>query len=376
MADPIVSENLMGQALSRGEEQILGKAELAIAKGIQTFWEVGAALATIRDQRLYRGSHDSFEAYALERWGMGKSYASRLIGAAGAMANLSEAVVEVMPTAERQVRPLLALPPEGQRAAWSLVLDQIGGANQAKKVTAAMVEEAVQSVARLSAPAATATVDVAAEPVVQATRTPLVTMAVTERSEDGFSFELRPAPPAGVVEPDFDGPVVARSHSIVMRPEMRPLLKYWPVVGRIIDPVKKEAFCRAADGRLVQVICEADYTWPDIISADSSLELEAAITRIDGCGNRRLANLMKLLQQADEAQVDLAVFVEPDAIAETENPEEGLMLGQYWDHLIQVVQVLGVDDGCAEGNWLVFDWRFSWAKFGAGKFECPWRVWV
>jgi hypothetical protein len=373
-ANLMANDEQMGMALSKGEEQVLGKAELAIAKGIQTFWEVGAALATIRDQKLFRGTHDSFELYALERWGMGKSYASRLIGAAGAMANLSEAVVEAMPTAERQVRPLLALPPNGQRIAWQLVLDQVGGANQAKKVTAAMVEEAVQSVARLSAPApaATATVDVAAESesvVAQEPRTSLVTMEVTERQEDGFSFELIPAVPARVVQERKQAP------SVVVAAEMAALIKYWPMIGRIADPLCKEVFCRAADGRIVCTVEGAGWIWPDLLAADSILELDACLTRLTGWGTRSLKALLPLLAEADAAQVDTAVFVELEALADV-SPEEGLMLGQYGDHLRQVIQVLDVGKDCNEGLWLVFEWQFSWKKFGNGKFECPWRVWL
>jgi hypothetical protein len=159
---------------------------------------------------------------------------------------------------------------------------------------------------------------------------------------------------------------------------MEGLCKYWPVQGRIIDPVTREVFCRTPDGRVAKTVEGDAYVWADLIGADSSLELEACITRFDGRGKRRLMNLLDLLKQADEAQVDLAVFLEVEALVEAD-PEEGLVLGKYWDHLRHVVQVLdaGRDyDICNDGVWLVFEWRFSWTKFGGGKIECPWRIWV
>jgi hypothetical protein len=82
------------------------------------FFDVGRALLTIREGRLYRASHSSFEAYCHDRWGFGRSYASRVIGAAERL-NLLPANCGVRrPTNEFQIRPFLKLEPKAFPKAW------------------------------------------------------------------------------------------------------------------------------------------------------------------------------------------------------------------------------------------------------------------
>ena len=51
------------------EAEKLARHEQVIERGLATFVEVGEALSEIRDARLYRESHTTFEAYCRERWG-------------------------------------------------------------------------------------------------------------------------------------------------------------------------------------------------------------------------------------------------------------------------------------------------------------------
>lgn len=83
----------MTTALSKQQASDLRACEQVIAKGMGTFRAVGQALAKIRDERLYKASHKSFEAYCQERWQFGRSYAARLIQAAD--------VPEVLPNGNR-----------------------------------------------------------------------------------------------------------------------------------------------------------------------------------------------------------------------------------------------------------------------------------
>ena len=64
------------------ERNELDRLEAVIDRGIQTFAEVGSALLVIRDDRLYRATHATFEAYCRERWDMTRCHANRVIGAA------------------------------------------------------------------------------------------------------------------------------------------------------------------------------------------------------------------------------------------------------------------------------------------------------
>lgn len=67
------------EPLSAKETKRLASIEAQIERNLQGFVEVGNALAVIRTERLYRGTHGTFDAYVRERWDFQKSYAYRLI---------------------------------------------------------------------------------------------------------------------------------------------------------------------------------------------------------------------------------------------------------------------------------------------------------
>ena len=54
--------------LTKTETASLTDCEQVIERGMATFVDVGRALLQIRDKRLYRGTHASFDAYCKERW--------------------------------------------------------------------------------------------------------------------------------------------------------------------------------------------------------------------------------------------------------------------------------------------------------------------
>lgn len=101
--------------LSAMERRHLGALERRIAAGLQTFREVGSALLEIRDQRLYRETHPSFEAYCAERWSLNRARAYQLIDSARVMATLGDP--EDLRN-EAQARELASLQPEDAKAVW------------------------------------------------------------------------------------------------------------------------------------------------------------------------------------------------------------------------------------------------------------------
>lgn len=103
--------------LNASERARLDELETAIDRGLQTFYEVGKALEEIREQKLYRETHKTFEAYCRDRWGIARQRAYQFIDAALVMENLST-MVDKIPTKERQVRPLTQLPPALQLEIW------------------------------------------------------------------------------------------------------------------------------------------------------------------------------------------------------------------------------------------------------------------
>jgi hypothetical protein len=107
--------------LSLNEAQTLKQYEQIIDQGIQIFVEVGRALLAIRDQRLYRESYQTFEAYCRERWDLSRPRAYQLIDAAQAR-DVVSTIVDIVPVNEAQARPLTSLPPEQQREVWREVV--------------------------------------------------------------------------------------------------------------------------------------------------------------------------------------------------------------------------------------------------------------
>jgi hypothetical protein len=112
--------------LTPPQAQELSRCEHIIRKGLDTFVEVGTALLIIRDQRLYRSTHKSFEAYLGDKWEITARQANRLIGAGSVVENLKrDQLVSSQPTSipknEAQARPLTALSPEKQVKAAQIV---------------------------------------------------------------------------------------------------------------------------------------------------------------------------------------------------------------------------------------------------------------
>ena len=93
----------------------LPELERVIERGQQTFIEVGRALLEIRDRRLYRETHATFEAYCRERWGWGRHRANQYINGA----HVADAVGNrgYQPESEREARAMLdRLEPEERKA--------------------------------------------------------------------------------------------------------------------------------------------------------------------------------------------------------------------------------------------------------------------
>lgn len=101
--------------------------------------DMASAFEAIRDERLYRETHSTFEDYCRERWGLTRQHVNRLVAGARVVQEL-EPRGSIQPTTEKQVRPLRALPdPEDRAETWQDAVDAAGG-----QPTARQVEEAVE----------------------------------------------------------------------------------------------------------------------------------------------------------------------------------------------------------------------------------------
>jgi hypothetical protein len=130
------------EILNIDESHELERCEVVIKQGLQTFIEVGQALMTIKEKRLYRISFKTFEDYCTHKWGMVQQSATRLIRAYETVTNLqSEPMGSLLPESERQVRPLTSLEPEIQKEVWKEVVKQSDETRQ--PITAAKVQTVV-----------------------------------------------------------------------------------------------------------------------------------------------------------------------------------------------------------------------------------------
>lgn len=206
----------VAKKLTEAERRKFNDLDGIIRKGLQTFAEVGAALAIVRDQRLYREEYDSFEAYCQDRCGWSRDRADQLIGAHKVVESLPTNVGS--PANEAQARALADVPAE-QRAT---VLEEARteAAAEGKHVTAERIRHTAHKYTPLnerepSKPKAETPEDMASAIVRRAEQrkapptdggvvTPPVTPPTTA---SGAIHEV--APRAVSEGADVDGPVVA-----------------------------------------------------------------------------------------------------------------------------------------------------------------------
>jgi hypothetical protein len=133
----------MDSSITTTEGRQLASYEAVIESGLRTFADVGNALLAIREGRLYRATHGTFEDYCRERWGMSKPYATQMIQAGRVVSNLRAVAIATIPANEAQARPLAALPDDEQAEAWAAATAQ--AETKGRRVTARDVEEVVES---------------------------------------------------------------------------------------------------------------------------------------------------------------------------------------------------------------------------------------
>jgi hypothetical protein len=128
----------LAPTLNEAEKRQRAECEEVIRRGWNTFVEVGQALSSIRDKRLYRDRYGTFEGYCRRKWELSKSHAYRMIESAAVASVLSPIGVKL--TSESQARPLAGLAPQSIPAAWKRAQELAG----AGEVTASVVRRAAE----------------------------------------------------------------------------------------------------------------------------------------------------------------------------------------------------------------------------------------
>jgi hypothetical protein len=111
--------------LTPDEQTTLRECETDITENLQSFVTIGLRLQQIRDQRLYRETHESFEAYCREKLDIGRSHGNHLIRASEAAVTLQGTGSTLLPLTETQIRPITQFPPEHQPAVWEDVIKRL-----------------------------------------------------------------------------------------------------------------------------------------------------------------------------------------------------------------------------------------------------------
>jgi len=141
--------------LSSKENKRRADLETVIERNFTGFVAVGSALAEIREKRLYRSTHRTFEGYCKDLWEMNIRHAQRYIASTEVIKNLKNAThgsqneseksdiplipESLLPKNERQARPLTRLEPDQQLDVWRHVIAHAPNG----RITAALVARTV-----------------------------------------------------------------------------------------------------------------------------------------------------------------------------------------------------------------------------------------
>lgn len=124
------------RALTAAELDLLVACEATVSRGFDTFREVGEALLSIRENRLYRAEFATFDEYASAKWGLSGRRINQLISGA----QVGTIVPEIQNEAQaRALAPMLEDPDE-MRAVYEEAADRSEG-----KPTAAAIADVVRT---------------------------------------------------------------------------------------------------------------------------------------------------------------------------------------------------------------------------------------
>ena len=142
----ILPEIVNTQALTETDELTFSEERdrLHLERKVErAFYEAGKALQELRDRRLYRSTHKTFERYCRERFGYNRSRSYQLIDAGMVVDNLQKCpqFVDIFPTKESLVRPLASLNPSQQVEVWTKAVELVNGQVPPARVVKNIVDQ-------------------------------------------------------------------------------------------------------------------------------------------------------------------------------------------------------------------------------------------
>jgi hypothetical protein len=142
------------EELSKEEESDRNLLERKVERA---FFEAGKALMELRNRRLYRSTHRTFEEYCRDRFGHSRQKSNYLIAAADVYENLTTICCQnsgiddlttnssqILPTSEGQVRPMTKLEPQEQWEVWQTAVEVAGGKVPSGRVVKDVIERIME----------------------------------------------------------------------------------------------------------------------------------------------------------------------------------------------------------------------------------------
>ncbi|AUB43858.1 Site-specific DNA-cytosine methylase (plasmid) [Nostoc flagelliforme CCNUN1] len=129
----------------REEEQ---RDRLLLERKVErAFFEAGKALMELRDRKLYRSTHKTFEKYCRDRFGHNRRQSYLLMDAAVIFDNLEQKCDRsdhILPTNEWQIRPLSKLDPDIQPEAWEQAVESANGKVPSHRIVKDVVQRIME----------------------------------------------------------------------------------------------------------------------------------------------------------------------------------------------------------------------------------------
>lgn len=137
----VISEDQ--ELLTTAEEKRKEELVRIVKDGLNKFIEVGMALAEIRDKKLYRNTHQTFEEFVNNTFSIGIRYAQMLMQGTKTVENLKTRTQVRLPESERQVRPLSEFDndPDLQAKLWGRAVQKADGGSPSPALVRDTVEE-------------------------------------------------------------------------------------------------------------------------------------------------------------------------------------------------------------------------------------------
>lgn len=233
IVDTETGEILAATPLDAAEAARLAEREAVIGAGLASFVDVGEALADVRDSRLYRSTHASFEDYCLERWGLSRKRSYDLMGAASVVRGLSPMGDTEPPANERQARELAPLrdDPERMAHAWRKASETAEA--EGRNVTAADVRRAVRPVVMPDEPIESDEYDAIIDTLADADIEPTAE-AVTNAVADAIESRRTPNIPT---KPDLGGGISHPArYTEALLPAFAAILDEFGGITTVLDP--------------------------------------------------------------------------------------------------------------------------------------------